>query len=80
MECYVLTLSADASPRLVVTRDIASYDSESNDLGYFGDITSLHKNEDAANAVDNTMLIIQQQCKWSSNNKVAIHSTTEVAG
>ena len=64
MECYVLTLSADASPRLVVTRDIKSDDSESNDLGYVGDITSLHENEDNVNAVDDTTLLTQQQRKW----------------
>jgi hypothetical protein len=66
MECYVLNLSADASPRLVVIRDIESDGSESNDLGYFGDITSLQKNEDCSrqyhvNHTTTMQMVIKQQ-------------------
>jgi len=54
----------------VVTSDIESDDSDS-------DITSLHEKEDDVSAVDDTTSLSRQHRKWSSNNKVAMHSTNK---
>ena len=62
-----------------MTRGIESDESESDDLGYIGDINSLHEKEDDINAVDDITLLTQHQCKWSSITKLAMHSTTKGA-